>query len=78
MKNKIQPKLSIGIPVYNGEKFIQKCLNSILNQTFTNFEIILSDNASTDSTTSICQEYANKDERILFIKQKPFALIVSA
>ena len=70
MKNKIQPKLSIGIPVYNGEKFIQKCLNSILNQTFTNFEIILSDNASTDSTTSICQEYANKDERILFIKQK--------
>tara|TARA_B110000495_G_scaffold45718_1_gene37829 strand:+ start:121 stop:1035 length:915 start_codon:yes stop_codon:yes gene_type:complete len=70
LKNKIQPKLSIGIPVYNGEKFIKKCLNSILNQTFTDFEIILSDNASTDSTSSICQEYANKDQRILFIKQK--------
>jgi len=70
LKNKIQPKISIGIPVYNGEKFIRKCLNSLLNQTFTDFEIILSDNASTDSTTSICQEYANKDQRILFIKQK--------
>ena len=70
MKNKIQPKLTIGIPVYNGEKFIRTCLNSILNQTFTDFQIILSDNASTDSTTSICQEYANKDQRILFIKQK--------
>jgi len=70
LKTKIQPKLNIGIPVYNGEKFIRKCLNSLLNQTFTDFEIILSDNASTDSTTSICQEYANKDQRILFIKQK--------
>ena len=70
MKNKIQPKLNIGIPVYNGEKFIRNCLNSILNQTFTDFEIILSDNASTDSTTSICKEYAKKDSRILFLKQK--------
>ena len=69
MKKKIQPKLNIGVPVYNGEKFIRKCLNSILNQTFTDFEIILSDNASTDSTTSICKEYAKKDSRILFLKQ---------
>ena len=69
MKTKIQPRVNIGIPVYNGEKFIQKCLNSLLNQTFTDFEIILSDNASTDSTANICQEYADKDKRILFIKQ---------
>jgi len=63
-------KLSIGLPVYNGEKFIRKCLDSILAQTFSNFEIIISDNASTDNTQTICQEYSKKDKRIRYIRQE--------
>jgi len=63
-------KVSIGIPVYNGEKFIRKRIDSILTQTFTDFELIISDNASTDSTSNICQEYARKDERIQYFRQK--------
>jgi len=63
-------ELSIGLPVYNGEKFIRKCLDSLLAQTFKNFEIIISDNASTDDTQKICQEYLKKDERIRYIQQE--------
>lgn len=63
-------KLSIGLPVYNGEKFLRKCLDSLLTQTFTNFELIISDNASTDSTSTICQEYAKNDKRIRYIHQQ--------
>ncbi|EGP92875.1 glycosyltransferase family 2 protein [Nitrosarchaeum koreense] len=62
-------KLSIGIPVYNGEKFLHKKLDSLLEQTFTNFEIIISDNASTDLTAKICEEYAKKDKRICYFRQ---------
>ena len=50
------PKISIGIPVYNGEKFIRKCIESVLQQTNRNFELIISDNASTDSSPEICKE----------------------
>lgn len=64
------PKVSIGMPVYNGERFLRNRLDSILSQTFTNFELIISDNASTDSTASICKEYSNKDKRIRFILQE--------
>ncbi len=63
------PLISVGIPVYNDEKFIKKAIESVLNQTFTNFELIISDNASTDSTSDICEEYAKKDKRIKYIKQ---------
>jgi glycosyltransferase involved in cell wall biosynthesis len=58
------PKVSIGMPVYNGEKFIHRALDSLLGQTFTDFELIVSDNASTDATGRICLEYAAKDQRI--------------
>ena len=67
-KNNI-PKVSIGMPVYNGEKFIRDAINSLLAQTFTDFELIISDNCSTDDTGSICQEYANIDSRIKYIRQ---------
>ena len=63
------PKISIGIPVYNGEKFIRKCIESVLQQTNKNFELIISDNASTDSTPEICKEFLNKDDRISFVRQ---------
>lgn len=69
-KNFPKPKISIGLPVYNGEKLLQKSIDSILSQTFSDFELIISDNASTDSTPIICQEYLNRDKRIRYIKQK--------
>ena len=55
-------KLSIGLPVFNGEKFLHKCLSSLLEQSYEDFEIIISDNASTDKTEIICQEYSKKDK----------------
>jgi glycosyltransferase involved in cell wall biosynthesis len=63
------PKLSIGLPVYNGEKFIKKKLISLLSSNFHDFELIISDNFSTDNTKQICQEFAKKDERIKFFQQ---------
>ncbi|MCX7109932.1 MAG: glycosyltransferase family 2 protein [Proteobacteria bacterium] len=65
----ITPKVSIGMPVYNGEKFIREALDSLLAQTFTDFEIIISDNASTDGTSEICSEYISRDSRIRYIRQ---------
>ncbi|MDJ0737489.1 MAG: glycosyltransferase family 2 protein [Nostocaceae cyanobacterium] len=67
---KNQPRVSIGLPVYNGEKFLRKTLDSILNQSFQDFEVIICDNASTDSTTEICQEYALKDKRIRYYRNE--------
>ncbi len=61
------PMVSIGLPVYNGEIFIRKALDSLLKQDYDNFELIISDNASTDSTLFICKEYAEKDCRIRII-----------
>ena len=66
----LNPKLTIGIPVYNGELFIKKAIESILAQTFTDFELIISDNSSTDSTPKICQDFLNKDNRIQIFTQK--------
>ncbi|MBK1986812.1 glycosyltransferase family 2 protein [Sphaerospermopsis aphanizomenoides BCCUSP55] len=63
-----QPKLSIGMPVYNGEKFLQESLDSLLNQTFGDFELIISDNASTDNTEEICRNYAAQDQRIRYYR----------
>ena len=63
------PQVSIGMPVYNGEPYIREALDSLLAQTFTDFELIISDNASTDSTEAICREYAAKDDRIRYVRQ---------
>ncbi len=62
------PKISIGFPIYNEEEFAKRRLDSILSQTFTDFELIIVDNASTDSTPEICQEYAKKDKRIKYFR----------
>jgi glycosyltransferase involved in cell wall biosynthesis len=59
--------VSIGMPVYNGEKFIRQSLNSLIEQDYISFELIISDNASTDNTKSICLEYANRDSRIKYV-----------
>ena len=60
------PRLSIGVPVYNGEAFLRQTLESILAQSFTAFELIISDNASTDATQSIGREYASRDPRVQY------------
>ncbi len=67
--NSHNPKISVGIPVYNGEKFIRKSVESVLQQNYGNFELIISDNASIDSTTDICNKFLKKDDRIKFFKQ---------
>lgn len=61
----ISPKISIIVPAYNEEKHIARCLDSILNQTFTDFEVICVDDGSTDNTFDILSKYAEKDTRIL-------------
>ena len=62
--------LTIGIPVYNAEKTIKKSIDSLLQQTYNDFKLLISDNASTDSTQEICEDYAKKDPRIEYFKHK--------
>jgi glycosyltransferase involved in cell wall biosynthesis len=63
------PKVSIGVPVYNGERTLRAALESLVNQTFSDFEIIISDNASNDGTEAICKEYMARDPRIRYVRQ---------
>jgi glycosyltransferase involved in cell wall biosynthesis len=60
------PKLSIGIPVFNGQEFLPELLDSLLRQTFADFEIVICDNASIDRTQDICREYARRDSRVRY------------
>lgn len=62
------PRLSIGLPVYNGERYLRFALDSILNQTYSDFELLINDNASTDTTGLICQEYAARDPRVRYFR----------
>jgi glycosyltransferase involved in cell wall biosynthesis len=66
----IPPRLTIGLPVYNGERYLRFAIDSLLQQTFEDFELIISDNASTDSTKIICQEYAARDSRIRYYRNQ--------
>lgn len=63
------PRVSIGMPIYNGENYLEETLDSLLCQTYTDFELIISDNASTDRTEAICRTYAAKDGRIRYVRQ---------
>lgn len=65
------PIISVIVPVYNVEKYLSRCIDSILDQTFTNFELLLIDDGSNDYSGKICDEYAEKDNRIrVFHKKK--------
>ena len=63
-------EISVIIPVYNSEKYIKKCLDSLLNQTFKNFEIICVNDGSVDNSLKILEEYKLKDHRIVLINSK--------
>lgn len=64
------PKVSIGMPVYNGENFIEKCITSVLGQTFRDLELIICDNASEDRTQVICRRFAEQDPRVKYIRNE--------
>ena len=63
-------KISIGLPVFNGENFLSESIESLLSQTFVDFELIISDNCSTDNTYNICKQYACKDPRIKYYRNE--------
>jgi len=62
------PLVSIGLPVFNAEHYLDQCVGSILAQTYRNFELIISDNASADATESICRRYAESDSRVRYYR----------
>ncbi|MEV0091295.1 glycosyltransferase [Streptomyces sp. NPDC050738] len=63
-----RPRLSIGLPVYNGEEYLAESFDALLGQTFEDFELVVSDNASTDGTEEICHKYAAQDSRIRYLR----------
>lgn len=63
-------KLVIGLPVYNGANYLAEAIESILAQTFTDWKLIISDNASTDETEDICRRYAQQDKRVIYHRQR--------
>ena len=65
-----KPRVSIGMPVYNEELHLEQALQSLLSQSFTDFELIISDNASRDRTGKICLTYAAKDARVQYSRLK--------
>lgn len=62
------PRVSIGLPVFNGERYLASALDAILAQTYTDLELIICDNASTDTTAKICRDYAARDQRIRYFR----------
>jgi glycosyltransferase involved in cell wall biosynthesis len=63
-----KPRVSIGLPVYNGEDYLSEAIDSILSQTYEDFELLISDNASTDNTQEICEKYAAQDKRVFYTR----------
>ena len=64
----LRPRVSFAIPVRNGEQFIGRALDSLLDQDFADFEVVVCDNASTDSTPDIVQRYAERDPRVRYVR----------
>jgi glycosyltransferase involved in cell wall biosynthesis len=64
------PLISVGMPVFNGERYLADAIDSILGQTCSNFELIISDNASRDGTQAICGDYARRDCRVRYFRQR--------
>ncbi|MCP4330215.1 MAG: glycosyltransferase family 2 protein [Alphaproteobacteria bacterium] len=64
------PTVGLALPVYNGERFLRQAIDSILDQTYTDFELIISDNASSDGTTETGREYAARDNRVIYHRRR--------
>jgi hypothetical protein len=62
-------KITIGLPVYNSARYLAAAIDSILAQSYGDFDLLISDNASTDRTEEICRDYAKRDPRIRYIRQ---------
>ena len=75
MNIKEKPELSVIVPIFNSELYLEKCLDSILNQTYTNFEVILVDDGSKDHSLDICRKYAQEDKRVRVISKRNGGLI---
>lgn len=76
MNHSDKPLVSIGVPVYNGEKYLEECLSSVFNQTYSNWECIIVNNCSTDQTPQIAAKFAQKDPRFKLINKTDFAILV--
>jgi glycosyltransferase involved in cell wall biosynthesis len=63
------PSVNIGLPVFNGQEKVERALDSILNQTYRNIQVLISDNASTDNTQAICERICAEDERVFYVRQ---------
>ena len=70
------PQISIIVPVYKVEKYINRCIDSILTQTFTDFELILVDDGSPDNCPAICDRYVSKDNRVKVIHKKKWGCFI--
>jgi glycosyltransferase involved in cell wall biosynthesis len=64
------PLVTIGVPVYNGERYLSECLESLLGQTFSDFVLVISDNASTDGTSDICRRFEQRDPRVRYLRNE--------
>lgn len=73
-----QPLVSIVTPVFNGEKYLEECIESVLRQSYKNWEYLIVDNASTDSTPAIVQRYAEQDHRIRFCHYEEFVSVIES
>ena len=71
-----EPLVSIGVPVYNGEKYLKECLESIAKQTYSNWECVIVNNQSTDTTPDIAQNYIEQDQRFKLIHTKEFLSLI--
>lgn len=77
MSDKGNPLVSVIVPIYNTQEFLPRCLDSILNQTYTNMEIILVNDGSTDESLSVCEKFAERDVRIQIINQSNQGIIAA-
>ena len=64
------PRVSVGMPVFNGENYLEKAIEAVLAQTFDNLELVISDNASTDGTPDICRRYVHMDSRVRYLRNE--------
>src|SRR5216117_733352 len=70
MRAHATPRVSMAVPVYNGERYLGEALDSLLAQTYHDFELIICDNASTDGTGEIARSYASMDERVRYVRNE--------